>query len=121
VYCQRHAIVLGLFLVFAHVHPLSLEVNSSLLYLLLDFPVRFWYIVEGEDAVAELEQEVCAKGDEGPEGYLCLFSYLRSPRCDVTYHWNNFLLYLLWEADDLHVYREVDLLHISCRVSSDPK
>lgn len=28
------------------------------------------HVVEGEDAVAELEEEVGAEGDEGPEGEL---------------------------------------------------
>jgi hypothetical protein len=60
----------GLFLVLAHVHPLGLEVDSSLLNLLLDLLVRFWHVVEGEDAVAEFEEEVCAEGNEGPEGDL---------------------------------------------------
>jgi hypothetical protein len=27
-------------------------------------------VVEGEDAEAETEEEVCAEGDEGPEGEL---------------------------------------------------
>jgi hypothetical protein len=34
------------------------------------FLVCFWYIVEGEDAVAEFEEKVCAKGYEGPKGEL---------------------------------------------------
>jgi hypothetical protein len=46
---------------------------------------------------------------------------MRHPLCGNCYHWDNFLLYLLWEADDLHVYREVDLLHVSFRVSRGPE
>lgn len=32
--------------------------------------MRGWDIVEGEDAEAEIEEEVGAKGDEGPEWEL---------------------------------------------------
>lgn len=32
--------------------------------------MRLGYVVEGEDSPAELEEEVCAEGDESPEGKL---------------------------------------------------
>jgi len=47
--------------------------------------VRVRYIVEGEDSPAELEEEVCAEGDESPE---------REDR-------DNLLLDLLRQRDDL--------------------
>jgi hypothetical protein len=58
------------FLVLANIHPLGLEVDPRLEYLLLNLLVRFRHVVEGEDAVAELEKEVSAEGDESPEGDL---------------------------------------------------
>ena len=32
--------------------------------------MRVRYVVEGEDSPAELEEKVCAEGDESPEGEL---------------------------------------------------
>ena len=45
-----------------------------------------WDIVECEDAVAELEEEVCAEGDEGPEGKLQgrIFSLIGSRRNSIV-------------------------------------
>jgi hypothetical protein len=57
-------------LVFANIHALCLKVFPRLGYLLHELLVRVRYVVEGEDSPAELEEEVCAKGNEGPEGKL---------------------------------------------------
>jgi hypothetical protein len=57
-------------LIFAHVHSLRAEVFPCLGYLLHNLGVCLWYIVEGEDAPAKLEEKVCAEGDEGPEWEL---------------------------------------------------
>lgn len=53
-----------------HVHPLAPQVLSRHVNLLHQLCVRGGDIVECEDAVAELEEEVCAEGDEGPEWEL---------------------------------------------------
>jgi len=45
--------------------------RSQILLRHLNFSHQFcmggWHIIEGEDAVAEFEEEVRAKGDKGPE------------------------------------------------------
>jgi hypothetical protein len=43
------------------IDALRAEVFPRLLYLLHEFLVRLGYVVEGEDAPAELEEEVCAE------------------------------------------------------------
>jgi hypothetical protein len=48
------------------VNPACPEVLLRKLYLFHDLRVCLGYVVEGEDAPAELEEEVGAKGDEGP-------------------------------------------------------
>jgi hypothetical protein len=53
-----------------HIHPLAPQVLSRHINLLHQLCVCGWYIVECEDAVAELEEEICAKGDKGPEWEL---------------------------------------------------
>ena len=55
-------------LVFANIHALCLKVFPLLRYLLHELLVRVGYVIEGEDSPAELEEKVCAEGDEGPEG-----------------------------------------------------
>ena len=57
-------------LVFTNIYALCLEVFPRLCYLLHQLRVRLGYVVEGEDSPAELEEEVCAEGDESPEGEL---------------------------------------------------
>lgn len=54
--------------------------------------MRLRYVVEGEDSPAELEEEVCAEGDESPEGK----------------ERNNLLLDLLRQRDDLEEQGKVD-------------
>lgn len=53
-----------------HFNTHLLQVCTSDLDLGHEFLVSLWNIVEGHDIVAELAQEVCAEGDEGPEGKL---------------------------------------------------
>jgi len=57
-------------LIFADIHALCLKIFPRLRYLLHELLVRVGYVVEGEDSPAELEEKVCAEGDEGPEGQL---------------------------------------------------
>lgn len=49
------------------------QVNLGLANLSHEFLVRVGHIVESEDTETEAEEEVCAKGDEDPEGELCVF------------------------------------------------
>lgn len=44
------------------------ELNLGLLNLRRELLVCVGDVVEGKDAEAETEEEVCAEGDEGPEG-----------------------------------------------------
>jgi hypothetical protein len=53
-----------------HIYPLALQVLSRHVNLLHQLCVRRGDIVEREDAVAELEEEICAEGDESPEWEL---------------------------------------------------
>jgi len=53
-----------------HIHPLAPQVLSRHVNLLHQLCVRGGDIVEREDAVAELKEEICAEGDEGPEWEL---------------------------------------------------
>jgi len=46
------------------------EIHLCLIDLLHELVVCFRHIVEGEDAVAELEEEECAEGDDGPDWQL---------------------------------------------------
>jgi hypothetical protein len=46
------------------------ELNLGLLNLRRELLVCVGDVVEGEDAEAETEEEICAEGDEGPEGEL---------------------------------------------------
>lgn len=61
-------------LVLADIDALCAEVLPCLCYLLHEFLVRLWYVVEGEDTPAELEEEVCAERDESPERKLSVVS-----------------------------------------------
>jgi len=72
--CKCHTIAsLILFLLFQHlIHrntPLA-QIRLGQFDLFEKFLVRFGLVLESVDAVAEFAQEVCAKGDEGPEGKL---------------------------------------------------
>jgi hypothetical protein len=67
---RRPLLLICLCLVLSNIHPLSFQVDPSLLYLRLQFFIRIGYIVEREYAPAEFEEEVCAEGDEYPEGDL---------------------------------------------------
>ena len=53
-----------------HLHPLLLEFCSRLLDLLHEVPMRFRDVVEGEYAVTEFREEVCAERDDAPERKL---------------------------------------------------
>jgi hypothetical protein len=109
-------------LVLADIHPLSLQILPRLLYLLLDFLVRLRYVVECEDAPAELKEEVCAEGNQAPEGNLChsvscrSYSRHRERGARKTYDRHDLLLDRLGKADDFHINREVDLLRFSFQV-----
>lgn len=46
------------------------EIRLCLINLLHELLMRFRYVIEGEYAVAKLEQEECAEGDDGPERKL---------------------------------------------------
>jgi hypothetical protein len=63
---QNHRLIL------TNIHTLGNQVPPGLQYLSLQLLVRIWNIVECEDSPTELEKEVCAEGDEGPEGDLSL-------------------------------------------------
>ena len=49
---------------------LQLQLLPRLLDLYHQLSVRIWHVVECHDTVSEFEKEVCAEGDEGPEGEL---------------------------------------------------
>jgi hypothetical protein len=51
-------------------NPLRLQFRSRSLNLTHQFLISLWHIVESQDTVSEFEKEVCAEGDEGPEGEL---------------------------------------------------
>lgn len=54
------------------------------------------YVVEGQDAPAEVEEEVCAEGDEDPEGEL----WLVVGRLAVGYSGGVVMVLLrLWDGD----------------------
>lgn len=53
-----------------HCHAPLAQVCLCLLDLFYQFLMRFRYIVEGENAVAELSQEEGAEGDDHPEREL---------------------------------------------------
>lgn len=63
-------------LVLANINTLGLEVNPGLLYLRLQFIVCLGDVVEGEDSQAELEEEICAERNEGPEGDLVVIRHV---------------------------------------------
>jgi hypothetical protein len=62
-----HSSSQDLHLVLTNIHSPRLQILPRLQNLTLQFRIRIWYIVEREDAPAELEQEVRAEGDQGPE------------------------------------------------------
>jgi hypothetical protein len=68
--CKIPFPIVNMRLVLANIHASGLQILPRLSYLPLQLLVRIRNIVEGEDAPAELEQEVCAEGDEGPEWNL---------------------------------------------------
>lgn len=69
-------------LVITNINALRSEVCSGNLNLLHKLRMRSRHIVEGEDSVAELEEKVCAEGDECPEWELHgIFVSFRSRRC----------------------------------------
>lgn len=47
-----------------------LQVCPRQLYLLHQLLVRLWNIIKGKDAQSELEQQICAKGDNSPDREL---------------------------------------------------
>jgi hypothetical protein len=57
-------------LILTNVHALGLKIFPGLNDLSLQLFVRIRDVVEREDSPTELEEEVCAKGNEGPEGKL---------------------------------------------------
>jgi hypothetical protein len=57
-------------LILTNIHALGLEIFPRLDDLSLQLLVCIWDVVEGKDSPAELEEEVCAEGNEGPEGKL---------------------------------------------------
>ena len=56
-----------------HLNTLLLEFHFRLIDLFHKLLVCIGHVVEGEDAVAEFEEEEGAEGDEGPEGQLYTF------------------------------------------------
>jgi hypothetical protein len=67
---QRKSPILSLILHLINTDPLGLQIRSRNLNLAHQFLVSLRHIVEGKDTVSEFEKEVCAEGDEGPEGEL---------------------------------------------------
>lgn len=59
-----------LLLVLIHSDTLVPQIGASLVNFEHELLVRLRDVVEGEDAPAELKQEVCAKGNNGPEWEL---------------------------------------------------
>ena len=57
-------------LVLADIDTLGPQLLSRLLDLGHQLGVRLGHVIERVHAPAELEEEVCAKGNEGPEGQL---------------------------------------------------
>jgi hypothetical protein len=70
-------------------------------------------IIEREDAVAELEEEVCAEGDEGPEWELggCVSTWMLGLYNweGGRYDWDYLGLDERWERHELQVEGEVEL------------
>lgn len=53
-----------------HINPHCPQLGPRMLDLAHQFLVRFGYVIERHDAVAESSEEVCAKSYEGPERQL---------------------------------------------------
>jgi hypothetical protein len=66
----------GFLIVCAHIHALCPQFRTCLLYLSHQLLVRIWNVVEGKDSPAELEEEICAEGNKGPERELDRFSWI---------------------------------------------
>jgi hypothetical protein len=66
--------LLLLHLILPNIHTLTNQILPRLQYLRLNLLVRLGDIVEREDAPAELEEQVCAEGNESPEGELSCIS-----------------------------------------------
>jgi hypothetical protein len=52
------------------IHTLCPQIRPRQIYLLHEFCVCLWYIIECEDAISESEEKVGTEGDEGPERQL---------------------------------------------------
>lgn len=57
-------------LISIHINPHPLQLHPRLINLRHQLLMCLRNIVECEHAIAELEEEVCAEGNEGPEGKL---------------------------------------------------
>lgn len=66
-------------LVRTNVYTLSAQLGACFLDLCHQFLVCFGDVVEGEDTPAELEEEICAEGYEGPERELGSGKYVKDP------------------------------------------
>jgi hypothetical protein len=98
-------------LILTNIHALGLQILPGLRYLALQLRIRIGNIVEREDTPAKLEEKVCAEGNKCPEGNLLnsQFGQRTLGLLNSTYVWNDFLLDLLGERNDLHEYRKVQL------------
>lgn len=103
-----------------HLNTHLLQVCASEINLSHELLVSLGDVVEGHDIVAEFAKEICAEGDEGPEGDLCVFSQtiveLDSPRIGRAYVGNNILLKLRRQGDQAKEEGQVELrdVCVSC-------
>lgn len=74
VMCSRRRPSTSCLIISTNINALGSELCPSLLDLCHQLRVCLRYVVEGEDAPAELEEEVCAEGNERPERDLAMIS-----------------------------------------------
>jgi hypothetical protein len=97
-------------LILTNVHPPRLQILSRFQNLFLQLRICVRNIVECKHAPTELEEQVCAEGNQGPEWNLVKHRQREvGLGRSLTYIWNNLLLNLLRECDDLHEYGEIYL------------
>jgi hypothetical protein len=78
VMCSRRCPSILCLIISTNVDALGSELCPCLLDLCHQLRVCLRYVVEGEDAPAELEEKVCAEGNERPKRDLAMVSLDRS-------------------------------------------
>jgi hypothetical protein len=87
--------------------------------------VSLWDVVEGHDIVAELAQEVCAEGNNCPEGELQYMVRIMPVSffclgADEAYVGNKVLLNLCWQGDQAKEEGQVELQSIASVNCTNP-